>query len=201
MAKKQYNHRDRYFLKAKEEGYHARSVYKLEEIQKRFPLLRRGAAVLDLGAYPGSFAQFTRKIIGEQAPLFLVDLQPVDIVHARTRVWQGDIFEEDWLTALQHDPLFPGALDVVVSDLAPRTSGIKDLDHGRSVELCERVLEVGDLLLRPGGNILMKIFVGSDYDVFFAEVKKRYMKVKPVKPDATRATSKEVFIVGLGKRG
>lgn len=196
-GKKCYNPRDRYYKKAKEEGYSARSVYKLQEINERYPLLHEGDAVLDLGAYPGSFAQYTRQVIGERAPLFLMDLQPLDIMHEATATWEGDCFSEEMIHWIQGHPLSPGQFDVILSDMAPKTTGIKDVDHGSSIELCERVMDVAHDFLRPGGNILMKVFVGSEYEQFLRYVKSRFKKVKPLRPDATRSSSREVFLVGF----
>lgn len=196
--KNKFNPQDKYFHQAKEDGFKARSVYKLQEIQERYTLLKGGDTVLDLGAYPGSFAQYTRTIVGPDAVMFLVDLEKVPDVTEPTVSIEGDIYEQGTLDTVMSHELSPESFDVVMSDAMPKTTGVKDVDHYRSVELCERVLEIALDVLKPGGNLVMKIFQGSEYDEFLKRVKNHFEKVKPVKPDATRASSREMFLVCLG---
>jgi 23S rRNA (uridine2552-2'-O)-methyltransferase len=197
---KPYNHRDKYFLKAKQEGYKARSVYKLEEIDKKYMLFRPGMSVLDLGAFPGSFAQYTRKAIGPSGTLFLVDLQTVEIEHPRTAVITGDIYKPDTLKEIRQNTLCPKAFDVVVSDVAPKTTGIKDIDHGNSMELCDQVLTIGEQLLKTGGALVLKAFMGGDFFYLQRRAKGMFTSVTQYKPHATRNSSTEVFMVCKGKK-
>lgn len=189
---KAFNPRDSYFRKAQEQGLRARSAFKLEDILKRFPgFLPKKAMVLDLGCAPGSFLQ----VLDRFEPKLLVgvdlqDIEPIEGVEFR----RGDIFSDEigaWLRSF-------GGFDVITSDMAPKTTGIPDNDQFHSVELCERVLELARDILQPNGNLLLKIFVGADFDPFWAKFKKSFRKTKIYKPDASRDRSRETFLVGEG---
>lgn len=195
---KPYNPRDKYFKKAKEKGVRARSFFKIEEIDQRERFLRPGMHVLDLGAAPGSFMQYAAKAIGAAGLVVGIDLSAIQPISgpAKTVMHQGDIYEEStkqWLRDAH-----PQRFDTVVSDLAPKTSGIKDMDHWNSIELSHEVLRYCTDFLKPGGSCLMKVFQGEEFDRFVRTVKKRFRNAKIIKPDATRDRSREVYVVGLG---
>ena len=190
--------RDRFFRRAHEEGFRARSVYKLTEIVERHRILRSGDAVVDLGAAPGSWSQITAQIVGPRGRVVAVDLTEIAPLPNVVTI-QADMTHPAALQAIR-DALGRPA-DAVLSDAAPATTGIAITDHARSVELCRTALGLAGELLRPGGAFVTKIFRGSDFDAFLAEVKRRFAQVKVVVPEATRKESKEAFVVGLGFKG
>ena len=197
---------DRFFKQAKEEGYAARSAYKLKQIQEKRHILKRGDRVIDLGCAPGSWVQVAGEMVGEKGRVGGIDLQEVTIElppHARTLV--GDIFKTDALTLLKlatPDGQSPRLADVLLSDMAPNTEGGAGGlgDHFRSIELCRRVLELAPSLLRPGGNLAMKVFEGEAYPELLKDTQKMFAEVKGYKPEATRDVSREMFIVAKGLR-
>lgn len=186
-----YERADHYSRKARSAGYAARSVYKLEEIAGRFPIPRSGAAV-DLGCFPGSWSRW----LGERGYRVVgVDLQAPNL----PGTWIArSVFEvePDELRAA-----VGGAADLVVSDMAPNTSGDRFTDHCRQIALADRALELAKLLLRPGGGFVVKVFDGGDAPAYVARVRAAFGEVKRVKPDATRDRSVEFFLVGTGFRG
>lgn len=199
MANKSWNIHDKYFKKAKQQGLRARSYFKLDEIDERFHLLRPDMHVLDLGAAPGSFMQYTKKKVGERGYLLGIDLTPIkDLSSDTVETMVGDITSQKVKDDVKL--LHPAPFDLIVSDLAPKTSGVKDLDHWRSVELSEEVLLWADDFLKTGGACLIKIFQGSEFDSFLWRMKKKYKEVRMVKPDACRDSSREVYLLGLGKK-
>lgn len=190
---------DRFTRAAKEAGFPARSVFKLEEIDRRTRLLRHGQHVLDLGASPGSWALYAAKKIGPQGRLLAVDLEPLGITLPPPAVFvQGDAL------ALESDALGPlgqfAPYDVVLSDMAPRTTGNRVTDQTRSFELFMRALAVAATLGKPGGSFVGKIFMSDDLPAARAELKKHYATERLIRPEGTRAVSMELFVVGLGKR-
>jgi len=195
---KSWNIDDKYFKKAKEQGLRARSYFKLDEIDLKYQLIKTGMHVLDLGAAPGSFMQYTKKKIGEQGYLLGIDLTPIkDLSSATVETMVGDITVEKVKEDVKL--LHPEPFDLLLSDLAPKTSGIKDYDHWRSIELSEEVLKWSRDHLRTGGACLIKIFQGSDFDSFLWKMKKKFQSVRIIKPDACRDGSKEVYLLGERK--
>jgi len=191
-----YAYQDHYFHRAKKEHFLARAVYKLEEIQKRYKLLKPGNRVLDLGAAPGSWLQLTSVIIGAKGLVVGIDIKSIDHSFPHNVVlFQRDIFESGFVEELAGEY---GPFDVVLSDMAPATSGIRVADSARSALLFEQALQVVRLLLRPNGHFLAKIFQGSDFHQLLPEVKKAFTSVKVVKPAASRKQSKEVYILAMG---
>ena len=207
---KPYNPQDRYFKKAKEEGYKARSAFKLKEINERFRILKKGDTVLDLGAAPGSFLQYTSQVIGLEGRSLGLDLQGIELNLPNIKTEVCDIYDEENVNGLVEVFLKTKSrggngnaalkcVDVILSDLAPRTSGVKDVDQWKSVELCMQVMGIAKKWLKPRGNLLMKIFQGADFDEFYHEVKKYFKTIKIAKPDAVRDRSREVYLVCLDK--
>ncbi|MFP5211884.1 MAG: SAM-dependent methyltransferase [Acidobacteriota bacterium] len=190
-----YDFRDHYFLKAKKENYLARAIYKLEEIQKKHKILRSGDRVLDLGAAPGSWIQLTSGVVGPGGLVVGVDLKAIEHPFPKHVVtMQRDIYEESFIEDLLRDY---GAFDVVLSDMAPSTSGFKVADCARSELLYERAFELARRLLKPQGHFLAKIFQGSDFHKLLQETKKYFGQVKVVKPDASKKQSKEIYILAM----
>ncbi len=182
--------------KAREQGYAARSVFKLEEIDRRTQLLRRGDKVLDLGAAPGSWSQYALQRIGESGLLVAVDLSEIGVSLPGAMVIRGNAFE------LETDMLPDGVptFDVIVSDMAPKTTGVPFADHVRSVELCDHALSLADRWLRIGGHFVCKVFTGEDEPALRKRVQERFKKLRTIKPQGTRSSSRETFLIGLGKR-
>ena len=198
---KNYQPQDRFFQKAKDEGYRARSVFKLEEIQKRFHFIKSGDRVLDLGAAPGSFMQFIRKIVGEKGLVIGIDLTSIKpFKQSNIKSYVGDIFDESVYEKIMNENDV-SVFDVITSDLAPATTGIKSVDAGRSFQLNEQVLEVAKKHLKPGGHVVIKAFPGADHSQLIALAKKQFKQVKPFKPEAVRKSSREVYLIGLHLKG
>jgi 23S rRNA (uridine2552-2'-O)-methyltransferase len=196
---KQFVVQDRYFKKAKDEGYRARSVFKLESIQNRFHVLKPGDRVLDLGAAPGSFLQYISKVIGEKGIAIGIDLQEIKpLKRNNIFTYTGDICDD----ALVRRIISSHAVrefDVVTSDLAPKTSGIKFLDAGRSLELNLQVLDIAGKYLKKGGNAVMKILPGFNEGDLTSKASKMFRTVKKFRPEAIRKSSGESYIVCIGK--
>ncbi len=194
-----YNPRDHYFKKAKKENFVARSIFKLEEIDQKLKILKPNNKVLDLGASPGSWSQYCSKVIGPQGRLLGVDLSEVKIklpngifIQADLRDLQlEDVFKEHGF----NDPF-----DVVLSDMAPRTTGIRITDQARSFELCELALNVARRFLKKDGHFVCKLFHSDDFSTLRDMIKKDFQKFEAIKPDSTRKISKEIFLIGIRKK-
>lgn len=190
---------DYYFKKAKRDKYPARSVYKLEQTQKKYRLLKRGDSVLDLGCQPGSWSLFAGEVVGPKGLVVGIDLQegemPARSGSARIHYLCGDITDPDSLKSITE---IMARFRVVLSDIAPSTTGNKWVDQQRSLGLARRVLEIAGLLLLPSGNFYCKVFEGEDFPDFVQEVRKKFQTVKVVKPDSSRSESREVFVLGMG---
>jgi 23S rRNA (uridine2552-2'-O)-methyltransferase len=196
---KPYRPKDHFFNKAKTEGYRARSAFKLEELVRRFSVLRKGARVLDLGAAPGGFLQVIAQEVGPTGLAVGVDIvaiRPMALPQVKTAVL--NVLDDDFDAKLAE--LEPGPFDAVVSDMAPKTSGIKATDEARSHRLAHKALEVAIARGRPGGTFIAKLFMGGDFEAFRDEVRAHYQDVKVVRPEATRGASMEVYLVGLRKK-
>ncbi len=189
---KRFTPQDKFFHKAKQSGLRARSAFKLEDILRRFPkFVGKNQRILDLGSAPGSFLQVFKnhhphKLVG-------IDLQAIEPIDG-VEFFQADIFSERAKKFLHERKPF----DVITSDMAPKTTGVPDTDQYHSVELCERVLELSGEILRPNGNLLLKIFTGADFDEFWKTFKSRFKKAKVFKPESCRDRSRETFLVGEG---
>jgi 23S rRNA (uridine2552-2'-O)-methyltransferase len=191
-----YAFQDHYFHRAKKEHFLARAVYKLEEIQKRYRLVKGGDRVLDLGAAPGSWLQFVGNLVGPKGLVVGVDIKRIDhSFPVNVVILQRDLFDPGIAEELASSY---GPLDVVLSDMAPATSGIRFADSARSALLFEQALQVARITLKPSGHFLAKIFQGADFHGLLPEVKKAFTQVKVVKPAASRKQSKEVYIVAMG---
>ena len=197
---KPYRPKDHFFQKAKQEGFRARSAFKIEEIARRFSLLKKGGRVLDLGAAPGGFLQVIAEAVGPSGAVFGVDLaaiRPFGKPNVKTAVL--DVLGDDFDAQLK--ALFPGTLDAVISDLAPKTSGIRATDEARSLRLATKALEVAIARGKDGSSFLSKLFMGGDFEDFRKQMRAVYEEVKVVRPEATRGASIEVYLVGLNKGG
>ena len=187
-----YKPQDSYYKKAKQEGYRSRAAYKLIELQERFHLLQAGDLVVDLGAAPGGWLQVAAKYVGPKGKIVGVDLQAVSELRAPNVVFvQGDITSEEVQKNITE--LLGAPADCVLSDLAPRLSGIRDADTARTLELNKVALTAGTRLLRPGGILVIKSFVNNELQPFTLELKKHFRSVQRTKPEATRHGSSEFY--------
>ena len=195
-----YNPRDRYYQKAKQEGYRSRAAYKLLELQERYRLLKAGDAVVDLGAAPGGWLQVAAKIVGPKGRIVGVDLQSIQgFREANIILVQGDMTSKDVQKKIQE--FLNGPADCVLSDLAPKLSGIRDADAARCLELNRAALAIGAQLLRANGSLLIKSFISQDLQSFTAELKKYFSAVQRTKPEATRQGSSEFYFYAKGFTG
>jgi 23S rRNA (uridine2552-2'-O)-methyltransferase len=187
---------DAFTKKAKSAGFPARSVYKLEEIDRRVRLFRAGMRVLDLGAAPGSWSLYAGQKIGQGGKLLAVDLKPLTVALPPNATFlQGDALSLENAALAAYAPY-----DVVLSDMAPQTTGSKMADQARSFELFMRALAVGSTLVSPGGSFVGKIFMGEDLPAARAELRKHFATERLIRPEGTRSVSYEIFVVGLSRR-
>jgi 23S rRNA (uridine2552-2'-O)-methyltransferase len=202
---------DTYFKQAKREGYVSRAAYKLTEIDERRRILRRGDAVLDCGCAPGSWLQVALQRVGPKGIVVGIDLQALEhrFREPNVHVLQGDLRETD--DAALRAPLAARAVDasetedsarfdVVLSDMAPNTTGDRTIDHHQSIRLCRLVLQRCPGLLRPGGALVVKVLEGEAYAALLADLRTCFKQVKGLKPDASRRESTEIFAVASGYR-
>lgn len=189
--------RDRFHQKAKREGFLARAVYKLEEIDQKHHLFKPGDRVLDLGCAPGSWLQYARTKVGDRGVLVGLDRGPLRNPPMGARIEVGDVMTID-LAKLKGDCT---AFDVVLSDMAPDTSGIRSMDQARSEALFERALEIATLVLAPGGNFVGKLFQGPDFKKLTEAVRAKFDTAKTAKPASSRQISIEQYVIGKGFKG
>jgi 23S rRNA (uridine2552-2'-O)-methyltransferase len=194
-----YNRKDYYFQEAKRQGFAARSAFKLEEIDRRFRLIRPGDQILDLGAAPGSWSQYASKKTGPKGRIAGVDLDPVRVNLPNAVFLQEDIRKLDFAIFFQKASVTP-PFDVVLSDMAPRTTGIKVTDQARSLELCELALDAARKFLKKGGHFVCKLFHSDEFEGFRASLRKEFDRVEILRPKSTRKESKEIFFVCLGRK-
>lgn len=196
---KPYDPKDFYYRRAKKEGLRARSAFKIDEILRRHRLLAPGDAVLDLGAAPGGFLQILADAVGEKGIAVGVDLEPVRAIGkpwVRTAV--VDLLAPDALEKIR--ALHPGRFALVTSDMAPKTIGVKVTDEARSLELVRVALHVAEATLERGGAFVAKVFMGGDFPALKKELQARFETVQVVRPQATRESSYEVYVLGKGFR-
>jgi 23S rRNA (uridine2552-2'-O)-methyltransferase len=194
--KNPYKKPDAFTRAAKAQGYPARSVFKLEEIDRRVRLFRPGQRVLDLGAAPGSWSLYAAQRIGPGGKLLAVDLSPITIpLGANTRFSQGDA-----LSLANDDLALFAPYDVVLSDMAPSTTGSRLADQARSFELYMRAVAVAGALGAPGGAFVGKLFMSDDFTQARDATRALFSEVKVIRPEGTRSSSFEVFLVGLGRK-
>lgn len=186
---------DTYSHRARDEGYAARSVYKLKDIDERLRLLAPGQRVLDLGCHPGSWLKYAAQRVGAKGRVVGIDLVATPAPAAWVEVTAGDVFTWD-ATALPD----AGSFDAVLSDMAPATTGVRVTDHARSMALAERALEIARQVLRPGGLLLIKVFSGEDIQGLEAELRRSFAALTRERPPAVRRDSKEIYLLAKGFR-
>jgi 23S rRNA (uridine2552-2'-O)-methyltransferase len=182
--------RDYYYRMAKEEGYRARSAYKLLQINEKFHIIKKGNSVVDLGAAPGGWLQVAQKLSGGK--IVGIDLESIEPVPG-TLTFRADITQESTVELVKN--ALEGDADVVISDAAPNLTGAWDMDHAVSIDLARSALKMAKALLRPRGNFLVKVFQGDMFIDFLNEVRKEFVSVQAHSPLASRKESAETYIV------
>ncbi|MFA5468500.1 MAG: RlmE family RNA methyltransferase [Sphaerochaetaceae bacterium] len=198
MAKTRRDTADHYTLRARKEGYPARSVYKLEELQSKHTLIKPGDTVLDVGAAPGSWTLYThRQLIKERGLIVAVDLKPLALNTLPPTVisYTGDAFSPE----IKGKLISHGPYDVVISDAAPQTTGNRSVDTSRSEYIGDQILLLAQEHLKPGGNLVFKLFQGGAEREFLTKMRSLFTKAKIFKPKASRQDSFEIFLIGLGR--
>ncbi len=203
MAQSKSSHRwlkehfsDEYVKRSKQEGYRSRACYKLIELDEKFALLNNAKSVIDLGAAPGGWSQVVAQRLGKSATLIASDILSMEPLDNVTFV-QGDFTEEEVYHQIMQLVGQTGA-DLVISDMAPNLSGVKDIDQPRTMLLVELAYDLAVKTLRPGGAFVSKIFHGEGFDDFVRQCRQQFDQVKAHKPKASRARSPEVYLVAQG---
>jgi len=189
---------DQYTQLAKSEGYRSRAVYKLLEINAKEKILKPGVSVVDLGAAPGGWAQAAANLIKSSGLIIALDILPMEAIPGVTCI-QGDFTQTQALDDLIN-VLGGNQVDLVMSDMAPNMSGNRHVDQPKSMYLAELAKDFAKLYLKPGGNFLVKVFQGSDFNEYYTELKSQYQRVLSIKPKSSRKESKEIYLLAKIKK-
>jgi 23S rRNA (uridine2552-2'-O)-methyltransferase len=205
MARSKSSHRwlkehfdDEFVKRAQREGYRSRAVFKLEEIQRKDHILKPGMSVVDLGAAPGGWSQYALGLVGRKGRVVAMDILPMEPLPGVEFV-QGDFREETVLEVLLNR-LNGREIDLVMSDIAPNITGVDAVDQPRAMYLAELAVDFADRVLRPGGDLLVKLFQGEGFDPLLRDLRARYDKVVMRKPRASRPRSREVYALARGRK-
>lgn len=192
-----YKRKDEFYKKAKAAGYRSRAAYKLLELNKRFHLIKKGDFVLDLGAWPGGWLQVASDKVGENGKVLGIDLKQIEDFSAKNiQTIVGDVCDPDSLDKIS--AMAPNGLDLVLSDMSPKITGIKEVDAASSVGLAEKALWVAQTLLRPGGCLVIKLFPNNDTEIFVKNLRGMFNKLVRVHAKSTRRSSNEFYLVASG---
>lgn len=194
-----YNPKDYYYKKAKEENYAARSVFKLQEIDTRLRIFRPGMKVLDLGAAPGSWSQYASEKVGKLGKVLGIDIQPIKITLPNALFLAADMRDLDLAKTMVEKGIEP-PFDMVLSDMAPKTTGYRLQDQMRSLELCELALTTAERFLKRDGSYVCKLFHSEEFENYRNRLRELFEKVDIIKPKSVREGSKEIFFVARGFR-
>ena len=208
--------KDEFVKRARKQGARSRAIYKLEEIDRRDHLLRPGMTVVDLGAAPGGWSQYVKSRVGASGWVLALDILPMEAIPGVEFI-EGDFTQQPVLDLLMErlrcadrpkrrgkqdaDSDQGQKVDLVISDMAPNMSGVASVDQARSMNLAELALDFSDKSLKPGGSLLIKTFQGAGFNEFHAQLRRRFEKLATRKPPASRAESKEIYLLGRGFRG
>jgi 23S rRNA (uridine2552-2'-O)-methyltransferase len=184
---------DAYVKQAQKAGYRSRAAFKLLEIQEKDKIIKPGMRVVDLGASPGGWSQIARNLVGDQGQVMALDILPMDPI-AGVEFIQGDFRESQPLEALRKH-LDGEWVDLVISDMAPNVTGMASVDQPRGIYLCELALDFARESLKPGGGFVVKVFQGEGFDGYLKEVRSAFSRVVSRKPNASRAKSREIYLV------
>ncbi|HUI26318.1 MAG TPA: RlmE family RNA methyltransferase [Candidatus Kryptonia bacterium] len=191
-----YQRKDRFYRRAKSVGYRSRAAFKLIELDRRFRLLRSGDHVVDLGAWPGGWLQVAAQRVGTKGLVVGVDLTPIEPLAGPVACVIGDA--RDDATLAKVGERCHGRVDVVLSDMAPQLSGVRAADEARATELATSALNAAEILLRPGGRLLIKLFQSDESIRFVDGLRREFNSVKLTRPEATRTGSAELYVVAEG---
>lgn len=195
---KQRQANDPYVARAQRDGWRSRAVYKLEELDQRQQLIRRGDTVVDLGAAPGGWSQYAARRVQQQGRVIALDVLPMEPL-AGVEFLQGDFTEDAALQQLLAT-LSSAHADLVMSDMAPNISGMRSVDQPRSMYLAELASDLASQVLKSGGRFVTKVFMGEGFDELLGQCRQAYATVKVQKPAASRRESRETYIVASGFR-
>ncbi len=205
MARSKSSHRwlqehfeDEYVKRAQREGYRSRAVYKLDEIQRKDRLIRPGTVIVDLGAAPGAWSQYALGLLERTGKIVAVDILPLVPLDGLCFV-QGDFREDEVLERLLK-ALQGESVDLVMSDMAPNVSGMEAVDQPRAMYLAELAVDFAGRVLRPGGDLLIKLFQGEGFEDLLRSLRRDYNKVVVRKPKASRPRSREVYALARGRK-
>ncbi|MHC8304133.1 23S rRNA (uridine(2552)-2'-O)-methyltransferase RlmE [Pseudomonas sp. PB3P13] len=190
---------DPYVKQAQKDGYRSRASYKLLEVQEKYKLIRPGMSVVDLGAAPGGWSQVTSRLIGGHGRLIASDILEMDSIPDVTFI-QGD-FTQDEVLAQILEAVGNSQVDLVISDMAPNMSGTPEVDMPKAMFLCELALDLAARILKPGGNFVIKVFQGEGFDAYVKDARQKFDKVQMIKPDSSRGSSREQYMLAWGYRG
>jgi len=190
---------EEYYKKAKKQDYRSRASFKLLQLNRKYKIIKKGDSVVDLGAAPGGWSQVALEVTGEDGLVVAVDLNRIKSF-PEENFWsiKGDFTHEETLDEIRRT--LQGKAQVIISDAAPKLSGIKDLDQLRSIDLARTVLQISDSILKYKGNMIMKVFQGEGYPELLKEVKQNFQTVRTTKPPSSRKKSGEMYVVGRGYR-
>jgi 23S rRNA (uridine2552-2'-O)-methyltransferase len=192
------NARDQYVKRARQEGARSRAIYKLEEIDRRDHLFRPGMTVVDLGAAPGGWSQYVKERVRDTGRVLALDILPMEPI-VGVDIIEGDFTEQPVLDLLMQR-LQGKPVDLVISDMAPNMIGVASVDQARNMALAELALDFADKALKPGGSLLIKTFQGAGFNEFHLALRRRFERLVSRKPPASRAESKEIYLLGRGFR-
>ncbi|GAA0206332.1 23S rRNA (uridine(2552)-2'-O)-methyltransferase RlmE [Kangiella japonica] len=190
---------DPYVKKSQKDGYRSRAVYKLEELDLKYRLIKPGCTIVDLGAAPGGWSQYAAYKVGSKGKIFALDILPMDPLPDVSFI-QGDFREESVLNELMA-LIGEEKATLVLSDMAPNMSGMDAIDQPKAMYLAELALELARDVLAQGGSYVVKVFQGEGFDEYIRQCKDSFAKVMIRKPDASRARSREVYVVAQGFKG
>lgn len=190
---------DEYYKKAKKQEYRSRASFKLLQLNRKYKIIKKGDSVVDLGAAPGGWSQVALEAAGEDGLVVAVDLNWIK-PFPEENFWgiKGDFTQEETINEIKRT--LQGKAQVIISDAAPKLSGIKDLDQLRVIDLAQTVLQISDSVLKYKGNMIMKVFQGEGYPELLKDVKSKFQTVRTTKPPSSRKKSGEMYIVGRGFR-
>jgi len=196
IGKSVYEKKDHYHKEAKLQGYRARSAYKLQQINNKFKIIKKGATVLDIGAAPGGWSQVASELVGPEGRVISVDIVEMKpLANKNITILQGDITDEKIVDLILS---MAGSVGCVISDIAPKTTGIVDLDRSRSAILSMQSLEIARGTLKTGGNFLTKVFQSQESEELFMDIKNSFGYSKRFRPPSTRKRSAEIYFIGKG---
>jgi 23S rRNA (uridine2552-2'-O)-methyltransferase len=192
--------RDYYRRLARERGFRSRAAFKLQQINNKYHLIRKGSKVVDIGAAPGGWLQVASGLVGVTGLVVGIDLDPIENISKNTSTLQLDVASADLADRII-DNLYGAKADCILADLSPKLSGIWDIDEFKQIDLCMKVLDVAPEILKRGGAVVMKAFQGNELRSLIERAKAGFTRIEISKPNASRKESSEIYIVGLDFTG